>query len=100
MQGIAQINLADCDSSSEMQLRWYPVQVFASPEPPRPKEPVRVMESVTRETTNASSGKTVHSPGSRSQSSIAIFFTLRPALLQVLISKKNSCRLQVGMSYQ
>lgn len=97
MQGIAQINLADCDSSSEMQLRWYPVQVFASPEPPKPKEPV---ESATRETTNVSSGKTVHDPGSSSQSSIAIFFTLRLALLQVLISKKISCRLQVSMSYQ
>lgn len=100
MQGIAQINLADCDSSSEMQLRWYPVQVFASPDPPRPKEPVlRVMESTTQETMNASSGKTVHGPGSRSQSSMAIFFTLRLALLQVLISKTISCRLQGSMSY-
>ncbi|OBS80351.1 hypothetical protein A6R68_21451, partial [Neotoma lepida] len=56
--GIAQINLADCDNSSDMQLRWYPVQVFASPEPPRPKEPVRVVENTTRDTMHASSGKT------------------------------------------
>uniref|UniRef100_G3TF45 WWC family member 3 n=1 Tax=Loxodonta africana TaxID=9785 RepID=G3TF45_LOXAF len=33
--GIAQINLADYESSSEMQLRWYPVQVFTSSEPQR-----------------------------------------------------------------
>ncbi|XP_060231544.1 protein WWC3 isoform X1 [Meriones unguiculatus] len=56
--GISQINLADCDSSSDMQLRWYPVQVFASPEPPRSKEPVQVMESAPQDTMNASSGKT------------------------------------------
>ncbi|XP_005074211.2 protein WWC3 isoform X1 [Mesocricetus auratus] len=56
--GIAQINLADCDNSNDMQLRWYPVQVFASPEPPRTKEPVRVMETATQDTMNASSGKT------------------------------------------
>nr|XP_012640306.1 protein WWC3 [Microcebus murinus] len=36
--GIAQINLADYDSSSDMQLRWHPVQVFTSPEPPRTRE--------------------------------------------------------------
>ncbi|XP_036030136.1 protein WWC3 isoform X1 [Onychomys torridus] len=56
--GIAQISLADCDNSSDMQLRWYPVQVFASPEPPKPKEPVRVMENTTQDTVHASSGKT------------------------------------------
>ncbi|XP_057574080.1 protein WWC3 isoform X3 [Hippopotamus amphibius kiboko] len=33
--GIAQINLADYDGSSEMQLHWYSVQVFTGPEPPR-----------------------------------------------------------------
>ncbi|XP_053436039.1 protein WWC3 isoform X2 [Nycticebus coucang] len=36
--GIAQINLADYDSSGDMQLRWHPVQVFTSPEPPRTRE--------------------------------------------------------------
>ncbi|XP_042536452.1 protein WWC3 isoform X2 [Dipodomys spectabilis] len=56
--GIAQINLADCDSSSDMQLRWYSVQVFASSEPPRPREPVRVAESATRGPTLAGLGKT------------------------------------------
>uniref|UniRef100_A0A8C0ZX82 Protein WWC3 n=1 Tax=Castor canadensis TaxID=51338 RepID=A0A8C0ZX82_CASCN len=43
--GIAQINLADCDSSSDMQLRWYFVQVFASSEPPRSREYWRATES-------------------------------------------------------
>ena len=99
MQGIAQINLADCDNSSDMQLRWYPVQVFASPEPPRPKEPVRVMESTTQDTTQASSGKTVHVPGSRGQSIMTVFLTLRLALLQVFISKVFPYRLQVSMCY-
>nr|XP_045730304.1 protein WWC3 isoform X2 [Mirounga angustirostris] len=36
--GIAQINLADYDGSSEMQLRWYAVQVFSSCGPPRARE--------------------------------------------------------------
>ncbi|XP_057171415.1 protein WWC3-like isoform X3 [Ursus arctos] len=36
--GIAQINLADYDRSSEMQLRWYVVQVFSSCGPPRNRE--------------------------------------------------------------
>ncbi|XP_072674635.1 protein WWC3-like isoform X2 [Canis lupus baileyi] len=36
--GIAQINLADYDRSSEMQLRWYAVQVFSSCGPHRARE--------------------------------------------------------------
>ncbi|XP_027970847.1 protein WWC3 isoform X1 [Eumetopias jubatus] len=36
--GIAQINLADYDGSSEMQLHWYAVQVFSSCGPPRARE--------------------------------------------------------------
>ncbi|XP_048191466.1 protein WWC3 isoform X1 [Perognathus longimembris pacificus] len=56
--GIAQINLADCDSSNDMQLRWYSVQVFASSEPPRSREPVRVAESIARGPTHAGLGKT------------------------------------------
>nr|XP_019601854.1 PREDICTED: protein WWC3 isoform X1 [Rhinolophus sinicus] len=49
--GIAQINLADCDGPSEMQLRWYSVQVFTSPEPPRARERERERagESGTRD---------------------------------------------------
>ncbi|XP_004409309.1 PREDICTED: protein WWC3 [Odobenus rosmarus divergens] len=39
--GIAQINLADYDGSSEMQLRWYAVQVFSSCGPPRVRESER-----------------------------------------------------------
>ncbi|CAK6450677.1 unnamed protein product [Pipistrellus nathusii] len=47
--GIAQINLASCSGPSEMQLRWYTVQVFTSPEPPRPKESQRADKSGARE---------------------------------------------------
>ncbi|XP_037677987.1 protein WWC3 isoform X2 [Choloepus didactylus] len=36
--GIAQINLADYESSSEMQLRWYSVQIFTSSEPQQARE--------------------------------------------------------------
>ncbi|XP_022348062.1 protein WWC3-like [Enhydra lutris kenyoni] len=36
--GIAQINLADYEGSSEMQLRWYAVQVFSSCGPPGARE--------------------------------------------------------------
>ncbi|KAL0588106.1 Protein WWC3 [Plecturocebus cupreus] len=58
--GIAQINLADYDSLSEMQLRWHSVQVFTSSEPPRTREPGCVGESSTREPTRtvSISGKT------------------------------------------
>lgn len=41
VQGIAQINLAESDASSDMQLCWRPVQVFGSLEPPRPRVPER-----------------------------------------------------------
>ncbi|XP_008053345.1 protein WWC3 [Carlito syrichta] len=58
--GIAQINLADYDSSSEMQLRWHSVQVFTSSEPPRTREPGRVGEGSARDPvlTVSISGKT------------------------------------------
>ncbi|XP_066212250.1 protein WWC3 isoform X2 [Saccopteryx leptura] len=51
--GIAQINLADCNSLSEMQLRWYPVQVFTSPELPRARESQPAERSGSREPTHA-----------------------------------------------
>uniref|UniRef100_A0A0P6JW84 Protein WWC3 n=1 Tax=Heterocephalus glaber TaxID=10181 RepID=A0A0P6JW84_HETGA len=56
--GIAQINLANYDSSSDMQLRWYPVQVFASSEPPKTKENGRSGDSATQDPVHISSGKT------------------------------------------
>ncbi|XP_060148407.1 protein WWC3 isoform X1 [Globicephala melas] len=55
--GIAQINLADYDGSSEMQLRWYSVQVFTGPEPPR-REDERLGHSDSRDPVAATSGKT------------------------------------------
>uniref|UniRef100_G1P7Y7 WWC family member 3 n=1 Tax=Myotis lucifugus TaxID=59463 RepID=G1P7Y7_MYOLU len=47
--GIAQINLANCSGPSEMQLHWYAVQVFTSPEPPRLKESQRAEKSGARD---------------------------------------------------
>lgn len=57
--GIAQINLADCNSPSEMQLRWYSVQVFTSPEPPRARESQRAEKSGTRDPTHAAAAAAV-----------------------------------------
>ncbi|KAB0372126.1 hypothetical protein FD755_015918 [Muntiacus reevesi] len=54
--GIAQINLTDYDSS-EMQLRWYSVQVFTGPEPPR-REEERPGNCAARDLTLAACGKT------------------------------------------
>lgn len=61
LQGIAQINLADYDSLSEMQLRWHSVQVFTSSEPSRTREPGCAGESSARDPahTISISGKTV-----------------------------------------
>ncbi|XP_068390323.1 protein WWC3-like [Eschrichtius robustus] len=55
--GIAQINLADYDGSSEMQLRWYSVQVFTGPEPPG-REDERLGHSDFRDPAPTTSGKT------------------------------------------
>ncbi|XP_074048583.1 protein WWC3 isoform X4 [Macrotis lagotis] len=56
--GIAQINLADYESSSEMQLRWYSVQVFTSSDPQRTKENNQLEESTTESPGNNTSVKT------------------------------------------
>ena len=63
LQGIAQINLTDYDSS-EMQLRWYSVQVFTGPEPPR-REEERPGDCAARDLTLAACGKTVGGPALR-----------------------------------
>ncbi|XP_031301827.2 protein WWC3 isoform X1 [Camelus dromedarius] len=55
--GIAQINLADYDGSGEMQLRWYSVQVFTGPEPPR-REDERPGDGASRDPAPTASGKT------------------------------------------
>nr|XP_031527078.1 protein WWC3 [Vicugna pacos] len=55
--GIAQINLADYDGSGEMQLRWYSVQVFTGPEPPR-REEERPGDGASRDPAPTASGKT------------------------------------------
>ncbi|XP_022374057.1 protein WWC3 [Enhydra lutris kenyoni] len=56
--GIAQINLADYDGSSEMQLRWYAVQVFSSCGPPRARESERLGAAAGDPTQAATAGKT------------------------------------------
>lgn len=67
-QGIAQINLADYDGSSEMQLRWYSVQVFSSCGPPRARESERaggaVGDPAQAAAAAAAAGKTVCVPAS------------------------------------
>lgn len=64
MQGIAQINLADCDGSSEMQLRWYAVQVFSSCGPPRARDSERPGGAAGDPAQAAAAGKTVRVPAS------------------------------------
>ncbi|XP_006892418.1 PREDICTED: protein WWC3 [Elephantulus edwardii] len=56
--GIAQINLADYESSSNMQLRWYSVQVFTSPEPQRSREKERAEECPPQEPSSVDGGRT------------------------------------------
>nr|XP_021558360.1 protein WWC3-like [Neomonachus schauinslandi] len=56
--GIAQINLADYDGSSEMELRWYAVQVFSSCGPPRARESERPGGAARDPAPAAAAGKT------------------------------------------
>ncbi|XP_072470499.1 protein WWC3 isoform X4 [Notamacropus eugenii] len=56
--GIAQINLADYESSSEMQLRWYSVQVFTSSDPQRTKGSNQVEEGTGESHGNNTNVKT------------------------------------------
>ncbi|KAM6151448.1 protein WWC3 [Rhynchocyon petersi] len=56
--GIAQINLADYESSSEMQLHWYSVQVFTSPEPQKNREKESAEERPAQEPLCSDCGKT------------------------------------------
>lgn len=58
MQGIAQINLADYDRSSEMQLRWYAVQVFSSCGPHRARESKWALDAAG-DSAEAAVGRTV-----------------------------------------
>ncbi|XP_060039078.1 protein WWC3 [Erinaceus europaeus] len=43
--GISQISLADSNCSKDMQLNWYPVQVFTSSQPPRARDSEPAEES-------------------------------------------------------
>lgn len=59
LQGIAQINLSDLESSSEMQLHWYSVQIFTGSDPQRPKNKHQCEESIPRSSGNVTTVKTV-----------------------------------------
>lgn len=59
LQGIAQINLTDAESSGEMQLHWYPVQIFAGSEPQRAKTKNQCEDSIPQSSGNVTTVKTV-----------------------------------------
>uniref|UniRef100_A0A8C4J360 WWC family member 3 n=1 Tax=Dromaius novaehollandiae TaxID=8790 RepID=A0A8C4J360_DRONO len=50
--GIAQINLTDAESSGEMQLHWYSVQIFTGSDPQRAKNKNQCEESIPRSSGN------------------------------------------------
>uniref|UniRef100_A0A8C8VJV3 WWC family member 3 n=1 Tax=Pelusios castaneus TaxID=367368 RepID=A0A8C8VJV3_9SAUR len=56
--GIAQINLADCETSSEMQLHWYTVQIFTGSDPQRVKDKNQCEESTPQCSGNTATVKT------------------------------------------
>ncbi|EMP35491.1 H(+)/Cl(-) exchange transporter 4 [Chelonia mydas] len=55
--GIAQISLADHESSTEMQLHWYPVQIFTGSDPQRVKEKNQCEESTPQSSGNTATVK-------------------------------------------
>lgn len=59
LQGIAQINLSDLESSGEMQLHWYSVQIFTGSDPQRAKNKNQCEENIPRSSGNVTTVKTV-----------------------------------------
>ncbi|XP_065436753.1 protein WWC3 isoform X4 [Chrysemys picta bellii] len=55
--GIAQISLADHESSTEMQLHWYPVQIFTGSDPQRAKDKNQCEESTPQSSGNTTTVK-------------------------------------------
>ncbi|XP_039356097.1 protein WWC3 isoform X5 [Mauremys reevesii] len=55
--GIAQISLADHESSTEMQLHWYPVQIFTGSDPQRVKDKNQCEESTPQSSGNTATVK-------------------------------------------
>uniref|UniRef100_A0A674JA15 WW domain-containing protein n=1 Tax=Terrapene triunguis TaxID=2587831 RepID=A0A674JA15_9SAUR len=55
--GIAQISLADHESSTEMQLHWYPVQIFTGSDPQRAKDKNQCEESTPQSSRNTTTVK-------------------------------------------
>uniref|UniRef100_A0A663M4U1 WWC family member 3 n=1 Tax=Athene cunicularia TaxID=194338 RepID=A0A663M4U1_ATHCN len=58
LQGIAQINLTDAESSGEMQLHWYTIQIFAGSDPQKAKNKNQCEESIPRSSGNVTIVKT------------------------------------------
>nr|XP_038028960.1 protein WWC3 isoform X3 [Anas platyrhynchos] len=56
--GIAQINLSDLESSGEMQLHWYSVQIFTGSDPQRAKNKNQCEENIPRSSGNVTTVKT------------------------------------------
>lgn len=59
LQGIAQINLTEAESSGEMQVHWYPVQIFTGSEPQRAKTKNQCEESIPQSSGNVTTVKAV-----------------------------------------
>ncbi|KAM9173129.1 protein WWC3 isoform 2-T2 [Pangshura tecta] len=55
--GIAQISLADHESSTEMQLHWYPIQIFTGSDPQRVKDKNQCEESTPQSSGNTATVK-------------------------------------------
>ncbi|XP_032635643.1 protein WWC3 isoform X1 [Chelonoidis abingdonii] len=55
--GIAQISLADHESSTEMQLHWYPLQIFTGSDPQRVKDKNQCEESTPQSSGNTATVK-------------------------------------------
>ncbi|NWX83500.1 WWC3 protein, partial [Nothoprocta ornata] len=56
--GIAQISLTDSESSGEMQLHWYSVQIFTGSDPQRAKNKNQTEENIPRSSGNVTTAKT------------------------------------------
>lgn len=89
MQGIAQINLASCDGLSEMQLRWYSVQVFTSPELPRARERERARESGTRDPPHTTATAVVTAAAAAASTVVASAATTSAAAAAAAASRKT-----------
>lgn len=59
LQGIAQISIADFESCGELQLQWYPIQIFTGSEHDQKKEKNKYEEGGSQILENKSTAKMV-----------------------------------------